>query len=96
MADACLFLMKNYSGDECVNVGCGEDITIQQLAETIADVVGFKGEIVNDLSMPDGTPRKLLDSSKIFSMGWKPSIELKEGLVAVYEDFLANFDNYRK
>ena len=96
IADACYFLMQNYSGDECVNIGCGTDMTIRELAELIKDVVGFEGELVFDTSMPDGTPRKLLDSSKLFDMGWKPSIELREGLQQTYEDYIVNCDNYRK
>ncbi|EJP21855.1 NAD dependent epimerase/dehydratase family protein [Peptostreptococcaceae bacterium AS15] len=96
MADACIFLMDNYSGDECVNVGFGYDITIKELGEKIKEVVGFKGEIVYDSSKPDGTPRKLLDSTKLFSMGWKPKVDIMEGLKLTYDDYLKNKNNYRK
>ncbi len=96
MADACIFLMDNYSGDECVNVGFGYDITIKELGEKIKEVVGFKGKIVYDSSKPDGTPRKLLDSSKLFSMGWKPKVDIMEGLKLTYDDYLKNKNNYRK
>lgn len=96
MADACIFLMDNYSGDECVNVGFGYDITIKELGEKIKEVVGFKGKIVYDSSKPDGTPRKLLDSTKLFSMGWKPKVDIMEGLKLTYDDYLKNKNNYRK
>jgi len=80
LANACLFLMDNYEGSSHVNVGCGEDITIRQLAEMVCDAVGFTGELVFDSSKPDGTPRKLLDISKIKAMGWSPKIHLEEGI----------------
>lgn len=89
LADACLFLMENYSGDETVNVGTGEDLPIADLAGMIASIVGYKGKIVFDTSKPDGTPRKLLDVSKLHQAGWKHSIDLKSGIVRTYEDFLA-------
>lgn len=88
LADACVFLMEKYSGNELVNVGSGIEITIEKLAETIRDVVGFKGEIIFDASKPDGTPRKLLDCSKLTAMGWKATTGLREGLRLTYEDFL--------
>jgi GDP-L-fucose synthase len=87
LAEACLFLMLNYNGKMFVNVGSGEDITIRELAETVKDIVGFKGEIAWDSSKPDGTPRKLMDVSRIQSMGWKHAIELNEGIAAVYQEF---------
>lgn len=87
LAEACLFLMLNYNGKMFVNVGSGEDITIRELAETVKDIVGFEGEIAWDSSKPDGTPRKLMDVSRIQSMGWKHSIELNEGIAAVYQEF---------
>jgi GDP-L-fucose synthase len=96
MADACLFLMDRYSGDESVNIGYGEDFSIRSIAELIAEIVNFKGRIVQDPSMPDGTPRKLLDSGKLFGMGWLTSIDLKEGLTRTYKDYLIHLDNYRK
>ena len=78
-----------------INVGCGEDITIGELASLIASVVGFKGEIVFDTSRPDGTPRKLLDVSKLTSLGWKPGISFKSGLAGYYEWFLKNETSIR-
>ena len=106
IADACFFLMQNYSGDRAagenvpgmswVNIGCGTDITMRELAVKIAKIVGFDGEIVYDHIHPDGTPRKLLDSSRLFSLGWRPSIPFEEGLRQTYEDYLINKDNYRK
>ena len=88
LAEACLFLMDSYDGKQFVNVGTGTDITIKELAETIAGVVGFKGEIVWDISKPDGTPRKLMDVSKVHDLGWKHKIELRQGIESVYQDFL--------
>ena len=87
LAEACLFLMLNYNGKMFVNVGSGEDITIRELAETVKDIVGFEGEIAWDSSKPDGTPRKLMDVSRIQNMGWKHVIDLREGIAAVYEEF---------
>ncbi len=95
IADASYFLMQNYSGDECVNIGCGQDMSIRELGELIRDIVGYRGEIVYDPSYPDGTPRKLLDSSKLFAMGWRPSISLREGLKETYLDYIENSKNYR-
>lgn len=88
LADACLFLMKNYSGCETVNVGTGKELSIKKLAETVAHVIGYKGRIRWDNSKPDGTPRKLLDLSKLAALGWSYHTELKEGLYRTYEDFL--------
>jgi GDP-L-fucose synthase len=88
LADACVFLMNNYSGNETVNVGSGEEISIRNLAGTVKDVVGFGGEIVFDSSMPDGTPRKLVDCSKIHAMGWRARTKLSDGLKLAYEDYL--------
>lgn len=87
LGDACVFLMKNYDGEQFVNIGSGTDLTIKDLALLIRDIVGYKGEIRHDLSKPDGTPRKLMDVSYIHSLGWKHSIELPEGIRQVYEDF---------
>jgi GDP-L-fucose synthase len=90
MADACLFLMQNYNEAGLINIGVGEDHTIKQLAELIREIVGYKGDIVYDLSKPDGTPRKLMDVSKLSSFGWKASIPLKDGITKVYkEQFLS-------
>ncbi len=87
LADACIFLMNNYEGNEIVNVGVGEDIAIKDLALLIKDIVGFQGELVFNSSVPDGTPRKLVDTTKINGLGWKASIPLEEGIRAVYEDY---------
>ena len=89
MADACVFLLKTYSGEEHVNVGSGEDITIADLARLVCEVVGFRGGVTTDPSKPDGTPRKLMSGDKIASMGWKPSIDLRQGIEQVYREFLA-------
>ena len=85
LADAILFLMDNYDNSEIVNVGFGKDQTIRELAETIKEVSGFSASLVFDNSRPDGTPQKVLDTSKINALGWKPKISLKTGLVKVYE-----------
>ncbi len=95
VADASVFLMENYNGGGWLNIGCGEDIKVSELAEIIKDIVGFKGEIVYDTSKPDGTPRKLLDSSKLFALGWRPQISLREGLERTYKDYLENSSQYR-
>ncbi|MDQ6609587.1 MAG: GDP-L-fucose synthase [Bacteroidota bacterium] len=84
LADACLFLMETYNEKQFVNVGTGEEITIKQLAETVAGVTGFKGRIVFNDEKPDGTPRKLMDSSRIHGAGWTHTISLKEGLEKAY------------
>lgn len=88
LADASIFLMNNYSGNETVNVGSGIEVTIKELADGIKDAVGFNGDVVFDPSKPDGTPRKLLDSSKLNAMGWKAKTGLREGLKLAYQDFL--------
>ncbi len=80
MADACVFLMNTYSDDRIINIGCGVDYTIKELVETLAEVVGYKGQIAWDTSKPDGTPKRMLDSSRLFNMGWRPKVGLKEGL----------------
>jgi GDP-L-fucose synthase len=85
LADAAVFLMKEYDGADIVNVGTGQDVTIRELAEVIADTVGYRGELRYDSSKPDGPPRKLLDVSRLNSMGWRPRIGLSEGIAAVYE-----------
>ena len=89
LADACLFLMKTYNNKDIVNVGCGEDISIKELAEIIKETTGFTGEIKLDTSKPDGTPRKLLDVSKLHALGWKHTVSLKEGVSNAYADFLS-------
>lgn len=95
LADASVFLMENYDGGGWLNVGCGEDIKVSELAQIIKEVVGYDGEIVYDPSKPDGTPRKLLDSSKLFALGWRPRISLREGLERTYKDYLENGSKYR-
>lgn len=85
LADACLFLMENYNSSEIINIGTGEDITIKKLSEMIKFIVGFKGEIVFDTTKPDGVPRKLLDVSKIKSLGWEPEFSLEDGITRTYE-----------
>lgn len=88
LADACVFLMNNYSGNETVNVGTGKEVTIKELAETVKKVVGYEGKLTFDTTKPDGTPRKLLDVSKLEQLGWKYSVELEEGVRKAYDDFL--------
>jgi GDP-L-fucose synthase len=87
-ADACVHLMKNYSGDGHINVGLGEDVTILELTQLICKVVGFTGKIVHDLSKPDGTPRKLMSAAKLRALGWSPRIGLEEGIADAYRAFL--------
>lgn len=90
LADACVFLMNNYSGNETVNVGTGKELTIKELTELVAKVVGYKGEILWDTDKPDGTPRKLLDVSKLEGLGFKYKVELEDGIKLSYDDFLNN------
>ncbi len=90
MADACVFLLNNYDSPEIINVGYGDDISIRELAELICDVVGFDGELTFDATKPDGTPRKLLDVSKIATLGWRPKIPLREGIASTCEWYLQN------
>ena len=90
LASACFFLLQNYNEKELVNVGCGEDISIKDLALTIKKVVGFEGELTFDTSKPDGTPRKLLSMDKLHGLGWKHQIELEDGIQTVYKNALDN------
>ena len=90
LADACVYLMNTYSGNETVNLGTGKELTIKELTELVAKVIGFHGEILWDPSKPDGTPRKLLDVSKLESLGWRYRTELEDGIRLAYEDFLNN------
>lgn len=90
LANLCVFLMNNYSGNETVNAGTGKELTIKELSEMVAKVIGYEGEIVWDTTKPNGTPRKLLDVSKAKKLGWKYSTELEEGIRLSYEDFLNN------
>lgn len=90
LADACYFLMQNYNEPGLINIGIGEDVTISELSNMIKRIIGYSGEIVYDTTKPDGTPRKLMDASKLNSFGWQPSIALEDGIRAVYHDqFLA-------
>lgn len=91
LADAVLFLLENYSDFEHVNVGSGVEVSIKELAELVKEVVGFKGELIWDSSKPDGTPRKLMDNSKLVGLGWKPKISLRDGLVDTYKWYLENY-----
>lgn len=95
LAELCVFLMNNYSGNETVNAGTGKEITIKALAELAANVVGYQGKILWDASRPNGTPRKLLDVSKATQLGWTYKIELKEGIRLAYEDFIKNGNSNR-
>lgn len=88
LADACVFLMKTYSGDSHVNVGFGDDVTIRELAEAVKTAVGFDGAVICDASKPDGTPRKLMDSSRLAELGWSPRTPLDQGIASVYRWFL--------
>jgi len=88
LAQLCVHLMNNYSGNETVNAGTGKEITIKKLAELVAEIIGFKGSIEWDTSKPNGTPRKLLDISKATALGWTPSTSLRDGIAASYRDFL--------
>lgn len=90
LADVCVYLMNTYSGNETVNLGTGKELTIKELTELVAEIVGYEGEIKWDTSKPNGTPRKLLDVSKLESLGWKYKTELPEGIKLAYEDFLNN------
>jgi len=90
LASACLLLLEKYDSPEIINVGCGEDISIRELAELICDVVGFDGELAWDTTKPDGTPRKLLDVTRLRALGWKPAIPLRDGIARTYEWFRAN------
>lgn len=93
LAEACIFLMNHYNGLEHINVGSNSEITIKDLALLIKNIVGYKGDIQFDTTKPNGTPRKLMDSSKIFQLGWKPKIDLKTGIELVYQRFQENFQN---
>jgi GDP-L-fucose synthase len=92
LADACVFVMKSYSDLQFLNVGTGEDTTIAEFARLVSDVVGYRGKIGFDTSRPDGTPRKLLDVSRLDALGWRATTPLREGLQHMYADFLARYD----
>jgi GDP-L-fucose synthase len=90
LADACLFLMETYSSPDIVNIGSGTDLSIRELAQLVADTVGYPGEILWDTTKPDGTPRKLMQSTRLHSLGWQPSIPMSQGIPLAYQDFLAH------
>jgi len=94
LADACYFLMENYSSPEFLNVGVGHDVTIKELAEMIQRIVGYTGRINWNVEKPDGTPRKLMDVSKLHALGWKHSTELEDGIKITYQDFLQKIESY--
>jgi GDP-L-fucose synthase len=95
LADACIFVMRCYSDFEFINIGTGEDITIADFARLVADVVGYRGKFEFDTAQPDGTPRKLLDVSRINALGWRANIPLRDGLKRMYDDFLARYGAIR-
>lgn len=95
LAKACVFLLENYDSSETINVGVGDDISIRELGEIVANTVGFEGTIEQDLSKPDGTPRKLLDISRINTLGWTPTVGLEEGIANTYDWFLTHSNNLR-
>ena len=95
LARAIIFLLEHYDADQHINVGSGQEVSIRELAQTVADVIGYNGEIVFDSSKPDGTPRKLLDSSRIEALGWKPTVDLQTGLEGAYEWFVNNQTSFR-
>ncbi|MES1195799.1 MAG: NAD-dependent epimerase/dehydratase family protein, partial [Steroidobacter sp.] len=85
LADACLYLMQHYEDESLINVGWGKDLTIHELADIIQHVVGYEGNLIFDTSKPDGTPRKLMDTAKLTSLGWKPGIALEDGIRQTYQ-----------
>lgn len=95
MADACVFLLENYSGESHVNIGTGKEVTIRQLAETVKNTVGYTGDIIWNSAMPDGTPRKLTDVTKLHALGWTHKVELEEGVRLAYDWFRENVDQAR-
>ena len=95
LAEACAYLMENYSEPQFINVGTGIDITIKELAETVSKIVGFEGRLVWDTTKPNGTPRKLMDVSKLHEQGWKHKIDLQEGISLAYQDFLEHHETLR-
>jgi GDP-L-fucose synthase len=95
LADAVVNLTQTYEGEDIVNIGVGEDISIRELAEMVRDITGFEGDIVNDTSKPDGTPRKLLDVSRLHALGWQAKIPLREGIAGTYRWFLEHQGDVR-
>ena len=95
LADACVFLTETYESEDIVNIGVGQDISIRELAELVREITGYQGEIVNDTSKPDGTPRKLLDVSRLHALGWRASMPLRKGIEQTYQWFLSHTDTLR-
>ena len=95
MADACVFLLEHYDGEQHVNIGTGKEVSIKELAETVCRTVGFQGEIVWNKDMPDGTPRKLTNVDKLHDMGWHHKVDLEEGVRLAYEWFVENIGSAR-
>ena len=95
MADACVFLLEHYDGEQHVNIGTGREVTIRELADTVRRVVGYQGEIVWNPDMPDGTPRKLTDVTKLHNLGWTHKVELEEGVQLAYDWFRENVKDAR-
>jgi len=91
LARACVFLLENYSEEQFINIGSGQEVSVRQLTETVKRMIGFAGDIVWDTSKPDGMPRKYLDSSRLFALGWRPEVDLETGIRLAYEDFLKKF-----
>jgi GDP-L-fucose synthase len=91
LARACVFLLENYSEDQFINIGSGQEVSVRQLTEAVKRAIGFAGDIVWDTTKPDGMPRKYLDSSRLFALGWRPQIDLETGIRLAYEDFLQKF-----
>ena len=91
LARACVFLLENYSEEQFINVGSGSEVTVRDLTEQVRQIIGFEGDIVWDSTKPDGMPRKLLDSSRLFALGWRPQVDLAAGIRLAYEDFLKRF-----
>ena len=89
LADACIFLIQHYNEKELINIGTGTDLSIKELAQLIKKITGFNGEMVFDTSKPDGTPRKLMDISKLHNLGWHHTTDLEQGIRKAYEDFLS-------
>jgi len=92
LAEACVFVLERYTGESHLNVGSGDEVTIADIAKLVAEVIGYEGKLVFDVTRPDGTPRKLLDSSKLFKMGWRPRTSLREGIELTYSEFAAGKD----
>ncbi len=91
LARASLHLLRHYHEEQFINVGSGSEVSIRQLSELVAKILGYRGQIIWDTTKPDGTPRKLMDSSRLFALGWKPQVSLEQGIQLAYDDFLRRF-----